>query len=205
MTAALSSPADLCNLALGRMGYRLRIGSLYDGSVAAKKFLDAYSQTRDELLETNDYDFSERTAALALLKSAPQGGYFPPTPWDPNTNPPYGFAYEYTYPSDALKIRIVKPAGLFLINADPQPNSFQLANDSGYTPARRVILCNVANAVATYTAQVTDSTTWNVTFCEALAAALARRLAASMVGLDAAKLEASDEQVETSIAEADGR
>jgi hypothetical protein len=204
-SAALQSPADLCNLALVRMGYKLRIGSLFDGSTAAKKFLDVYSQTRDELLEVGDYDFSERTLALTLLKSAPQGGYFPPVNWDPTTNPPFGFAYEYAFPGDAIKIRSVKPPALFLINADPQPHSFKLANDGGYNPPQRVVLCNVGNAVATYTAQVTDPVTWNVTFCEALAAALERRTAAALIGIEAAKMAASDEQVETSLAQTDER
>ena len=204
-TAAIQSPADLCNNALARMGYKLRIGSLYDGSAAAKKFLDTYSQTRDELLETYDYDFSERTTVLTLLKSAPPGGYFPPTMWNPAINPPFGFNFEYSFPGDAIKIRIVKPQAYFTPNADPQPHSFQLANDNNYTPGQRVVLCNVANAVAVYTGQVTDPTTWNVSFCELLSAALSRRLGPVLVGGEAAKMGAADEQASSSMAQMDGR
>ena len=204
-TAAMQSPADLCNLALARMGHKLRIGSLFDGSFAAKKFLDAYSQTRDELLESYDYDFAERTIGPTLLKSAPPGGYFPPTAWDPTVNPPIGFAFEYAFPSDAIKIRTVRPTPLFLINADPQPNAFQLSNDNYLTPSQRVILCNVPSAIGVYTGQVTDPTTWDVTFCEALSAALERRLASVLVGGEAAKMAASDEQVSTALAQMDQR
>jgi hypothetical protein len=204
-TAAIQSPADLCNNALARMGYKLRIGSLYDGSAAAKKFLDTYSQTRDELLETYDYDFSERTTVLTLLKSAPPTGYFPPTNWDPAVNPPFGFAFEYAFPSDAIKIRTVKPQSYFALNADPQPHSFQLANDNNYTPGQRVVLCSVANAVAVYTGQVTNPTTWNVSFCELLSAALSRRLGPVLVGGEAAKMGAADEQASASMAQMDGR
>lgn len=204
-TAAMQSPADLCNLALARMGFKLRIGSLYDGSIAAKKFLDTYSQTRDALLEDYDYDFAERTIVLTLLKSAPPTGYFPPVVWNPATNPPFGFDFEYAFPGDCIKIRTVKPAALFGMNADPQPHSFQLANDNNYTPGQRVVLCNVSNAIAVYTGQVTDPTTWNVSFCEELSAALARRLGSVLVGGEAAKMEASDEQVSTSMAQMDAR
>ena len=67
------------------------------------------------------------------------------------------------------------------------------------------MLCNVASAIAVYTGQVTDPTTWNVSFCEQLSAALARRLGAVLIGPEASKMEASDEQVATAAAEMDGR
>ena len=138
-------------------------------------------------------------------KSAPPGGYFPPTMWNPTTNPPFGFAFEYAFPGDAIKIRTVKPQAYFAFNADPQPNSFQLANDNNLSPAQRVIVCNVANAVAVYTGQVVDPTTWNVSFCELLSAALARRLGPVLVGGEAAKMGAADEQASASMAQMDGR
>jgi len=204
-TYGVSSPADLANLALTRMGYKMRVGSLYDGSDAAKKILDIYVQTRDEQLRVFDYDFAERTVALTLLKSAPVGGYFPPNTWNPTTNPPIGFAFEYAFPSDAVKIRTVKPSPLFLFNADPQPNAFQIANDNNYSPSQRVILCNVQNAMGVYTGQITDPTNWDVLFTEAFAAALSRRLAPGLVGMDGAKMASADEQMETQMSEMDSR
>lgn len=202
---AVKSPADLANVALVRMGYKSLVGSLYDGSNAATKLLNLYAQTRDQALRDFDYDFAERTVALTLLKQAPPNGYFPPTVWDPATYPPVGFTFEYAFPDDALKIRNVKQQPQFLFNADPQPNAFQIANDNSYTPAKRVVLCQVPYAIAVYTGQVTDPATWDVAFTDYLADKLARHLAPGLVGLDAAKAAAAAEKDAAISAEADGR
>ena len=205
INTAVKSPADLANVALVRMGYKAMVGSLYDGSTAGTKLLNIYSQTRDEALREHDYDFAERNVSLTLLKQAPATGYFPPTTWDPTLYPPPGFAFEYGFPDDALKIRNVKQQPMFLFNADPQPNAFQIATDNSFTPAQRVILCQVPSAVGVYTAQVTDPATWDVAFTDYLAAKLARHLAAGLVGLEGAKMEAAAEKDAAEPAMTDGR
>ena len=203
-TAAAQNPADLANLALVRMGYsKGRVASLYDGSQAAKAFLDIYAQTRDEMLRQFDWGFAERNIALTLLKSAPVGGYVPPTVWNPAVNPPVGYLFSYAYPGDCIKVRIVKPTPLFFPNMDPQPNTFSIANDNAYSPAQRVILCNVPNALMAYTAQVTDPTTWDTGFVESLAEALTRRAAPQLIGIEPSKMAAQAEAADTAMAEAE--
>lgn len=197
MTAVITSPADLANLALQRMGYKLRVGSLFDGSEAAQDILDVYGQTRDELLRQLAPEFAKRDIALTLLKSAPTTGYIPPTVWDPAANPPVPWRFEYFYPVDCLKVRVVKRTPLFVPNYDPQPTLFAIVNDNAYTPARRVIVANVPDALMSYVGQVTDPATWDVGFIEAFAATLARRIAPSLVGMDGTKLEMADEANET--------
>ena len=59
----------------------------------------------------------------------------------------------------------------------------------------------MADAILTYTGQITDPTTWEPLFVEALAASLARRLGPGLVGAESLKAEAGDEQVETSFAD----
>ncbi len=194
-TFAVQNPADAVNVALARLGYKLRVGSLYDGSAAAKKALDIYAQTRDTLLRDGDWPFAERNVAGTLLKQAPVGGYFPPNVWS-TAYPPLPWNYEYAYLSDCLDVRAVKPTPIFVPNFDPQPNIFAVANDTGFTPPQRVILSNVPNAIIVYTGQVTDPLTWPPDFVEEFAAALARRLAVFVGGPDAVKLEAADEQAE---------
>jgi hypothetical protein len=201
MPASVTSPADMINLSLRRVGYKLRVGSLYDGSTAAKTSLDIYAQTRDAVLVENDWDFAERNITMTLLKSAPVNGYVPPTVWNPATNPPPGWLYSYQYPGDCLKVRIVKNVPLFGINFDPQPNAFYLANDTAFTPFQKVILCNLANANLVYTGQVTDPTTWDSLFTESLAAALGRRLVPSLMGLNAIQPAAADEAQTLTMAE----
>lgn len=200
-TIAVQSPEDLINLALVRIGWKGRIGSIYEGSVASKKALDCYSQTRDELLRSFDWGFAERNIDMTLLKSAPIGGYIPPSVWNPATNPPPPWLFEYQYMPDCLKVRSVKQQPLFIFDFDPQPYVFAVENDNGYSPPQKVILCNVPNAICTYTGQITTPTDWEPDFVEEFAAALGRRLAPSLLGLENAKLAAADEQSATAGAE----
>lgn len=199
MTNIITSPEDIINLSLARIGFPMRVGSIYDGSQVAKKSLDIYSQTRDELLRSGDYYFSQRNIAMTLLKQAPQYGYIPPIVWD-STYPPLPWFFEYVYPDDCIKIRSIRSRTIFPLNYDPVPRSFSIENDQSYTPTKKVILCNVPEAILTYTAQVTDPTTWESDFIEALAATLGLRLAPVLLGLQNAQMASSDSA--TTIAQA---
>ena len=200
MTSSIQSPADLCNNALVRIGYKgPRIGNLYDGSRAAKTFLDIYSQTRDELLRTQDWGFAYRSIDMTLLKPAPPGGYVPPLVWT-STYPPTPWLFEYAYPTDCLRVRAVNPVPIFVPDFDPQTHTFSIYNDSALD--EKTILCNIPpTATLNYTGQVTDPTQWEADFCEVLAAALGRRAGPALASIEIAKLEAQDEAQAT--AEAD--
>lgn len=200
MTASVTSPADVVNLSLQRIGYKGRVGNLYDGSAAANDALDIYAQTRDELLRQNDWGFAEITQVLTLLKQAP-ATYIPPTAWDPTLYPPPPWAFEYDYPTNCLKVRAVKTVPLFIPNFDPQPNLWSIANDNTFNPRKRVILCNIASAIMIFTGQITNPVNWDVDFVEAFAAALGRRLAPALVSMEAAKLMVADEAASKQIAE----
>lgn len=202
----LQSPEDCINDALVRIGYRLRVGSIYEGSFASKKALDIYGQTRDELLRQNDWGFAERNVTLTLLKTAPAlpgggYGYIPPQTWNPANNPPLPFYFSYTYPNDCLKVRAIKPQPLFLPSIDPRPVVYKISNDNTYSPPQKIISCYVANAELVYTGQITDPSTWEADFSELICAALARRLAPS-VNPDILKIAVPDEAQAEMTAEA---
>lgn len=201
MASVITNPSDLINLSLGRIGFEHAIGSLYEGSKAAKQALRLYSETRDEMLRAVDYGFAERNVQMTLLKQAPAGGYFPPNLWNPAVNPPLPWIFESAYPQDCLKVRSVKPVPLFVLNFDPQPNVFAVENDNSFNPPQKVILHNVPNALLVYTGQITDPATWESDFVDALASKLALRLAPVMANMDAAKMEASDAAQSTAVAE----
>lgn len=193
MTVSLQSPEDVVNAALTRIGYKMRITNMFDGSLAANAALNIYGQTRDELLRQSDWAFAQRNLVLTLLKSAPVGGYIPGvTTWS-SAYPPIPWLYEYTYPADCLKVRAVKYIPMFVPNFDPQPHPFGLDNDNSYTPAVKVILSNVPGAFLVYTGRVTDPTTWEADFSEAMAAALGRRLMLALAGPQSAQLAVGDE------------
>lgn len=201
MATVITSPADIVNLALSRIGVAERVGSIFEGSRESKVAIDVYSQTRDELLRNGDYDFSKRIINMTLLKQAPDGGYFPPNPWNGTLNPPPPWRFAYAYPDSCIKIRAVKPAPQFIMDFDPQPKVFSLQNDNYFTPPQKVILCNVPDAMLVFTAQVTDPTVFDADFVEAFAAALGRRLAPVLKGMDAVKLAAVDEVQATAVAQ----
>jgi hypothetical protein len=201
MTLIFTSPEDVINDALARLGYPMRIGSIYEGSKVSKKALDIYSQTRDQLLRGGDWEFAERNIPMVLLKQAPPYGYIPPIVWDPTLYPPVEWVYEYEYPDDCLEVRSIKKPPIYPIDYDPQPIVFSVENDNAYTPAKKVILCNVKNGILTYTGQITDPTTWEPNFTEAFSSALGRRLGPGLVGLEGAKMAAADEINATDMAE----
>jgi hypothetical protein len=197
MASVITSPADIVNAALAQIGHKNRVGSLYEGSRAAKDALDVYGQTRDQLLRQGDWPFAQRDIVGNLTKSAPVGGYVPPNVWDPSVNPPLPWLFEYTYEDDFIKVRAVKPQPILIPNFSPQPYLFAVANQGN----QRVILSNVENAVITYVGQITDPTQMPPDFIEAFISALGRRLAPLLSNMDAAKMEAQVEQVETTLAE----
>lgn len=204
MVASVSSPEDLINLALVPIGYRLRIGSIWEGSVASRKALDVYAQTRDAMLSEFDWGFAKRDATMTLLKQAPaNGGYVPGvTPWNGATNPAIPYLFEYAYPADCLQARAVKPAPLFFPNVDPQHYVFSVENDHYLNPTQKVILCNVAPpAILAYTGQLTDLSQWDANAIEAFAATIGRRLAPSLVGPEMLKLLMPIEAQDLAVAE----
>jgi hypothetical protein len=196
MATTITSPADIVNVALAKIGYKLRINNLYEGSLPAQKTLDIYGQTRDDVLRMGKWPFAQRDVPATLIKAAPPGGYFGGNVWS-NLYPPLPWRFEYVYPSDCIEVRAVKPADVLLPNFSPQYHTFTVANDGN----QRVILSNVPEAVITYTGQVTNPTDMPPDFVEALSEALGRRLAPSISTIDAVKLEAQEEPVAMAMAQ----
>lgn len=201
MPVSTSSPADVINLSLRRIGYDRRVGSLLDGSKAASAALDLYAQTRDQLLRKGNWNFASGMVNGVLQKSAPPGGYFD-APWDPATNPQQPWAFQYAYPADAVKIRAVRPQPGFLFDPLPTPTLFDTANDTISGTSEMVVLCNTESAVLVYTRRVTDPTAWESDFVEALAAEIGRRLAPILANIEVVKLETQDAAVAQAIAAA---
>lgn len=182
MTVSISTPADVINISLVRLGVRKRIGNLYDGSPQAQKALDIYAQTRDAVLREADWNFSQKIAAAV---AAP--GSIAPIPL---------YAYVYTYPSDCLKVRNMYAASYLADTNNPVPVLWAVGDD----PVNgTVVWSNGQTATLIYTARVTTITQWEPLFVEALAAALSRRLAPVLASLDLVKIETDDEKFSTQL------
>jgi hypothetical protein len=218
--ASIQSPEDIVNATLKLIGRTERVSTLYDGSAAAKIALDFYGQTRDALLRQSDWGFPRRDANLTLLKSAPPGGYNPVNPWVPGQQPPPPYSFEYAYPDDCLMVRALRRPILFTPVFTPRPVVFEIANDlvaapllddngnplyaddgtplvGDSTPAR-VILCYIPNAILTYCGGVTDPTTWDVGFTDAMIETMARKMAPAFARIGQGEAEA--EKLEMAVA-----
>ena len=196
----LTTPELVVNAALAQIGYKRRIGSLYDGSEASTIALDIYSQARDAKLREFPWGFAERQATLTLLKTAPVGGYNLVTPWS-DAYPLQPFIYEYAYPADMIALRALRSTSAPIPNFDPRPKLWRIANDVVDDVQQTVILSNLSSAAALYTGQVTNPAFWDTSFTDALIATLGRLLSVGLSSMDATKVEAQEEAVETQGAE----
>lgn len=163
MAASVNSPADIINLALAVLGVPGRVGNLYDGSAAAKKALDVYAQTRDEVLRAKDWPFALRQVAGVASASVVSG-----------------WAFTWTFPADCLRVRSVAPQVIPAPNYDPQPVLWSLFNDKTQNPPTRVITSQITPVTINYVGQVTDMTTWEPLFVDAVVKAVAAKIGPSL-------------------------
>ncbi len=164
MTASVQSPADVVNLALVILGHPHRVGNLYDGSEAAKAALTIYAESRDEVLRAKDWPFALRQASGVA-----------------GTSTVAGWTYSWVFPSDCIRLRSVSPQTIPTPNLDPQPVLWTIFNDQTKTPPAKVILSNISPVKLNYVGQITDMTTWEPLFVNAVAEVLATKLAPNLV------------------------
>src|SRR4051812_5306740 len=78
----------IVNQALDLIGYKRHVGSVWDGSPAARVALNAYAETRDEVLALRPWPF-----ARARIDLSPDAAV-PHAPW----------SYRFTRPTEAITI-----------------------------------------------------------------------------------------------------
>lgn len=179
--STVTSPEDVVNLALTRIGIRVRVVNMFEGSDQANAALNIYSQTRDEVLRRGNYGFSEKIAAAALSGNAA------PAPW----------TYEYTYPTDCVRVRSMFNAAYLSDKNNPVRALYTIGDG-----AVKAIWSNTAAPTLVYTARVTDPARWDALFIEALAAELAIGLSVLLAKSETAiKLEAETSKMVTPLAE----
>jgi hypothetical protein len=168
-------------LRLTRIGYTLRVVNMFEGSDQANAALNIFSQTRDEVLRKGNYGFSEKIAAAALSGNAA------PAPW----------SFEYSYPSDCLRVRSMFNATYLADKNNPVRALYSIGDG-----AVKAIWTNIATPTLVYTARVTDPARWDALFIDALVAELALGLSLALAKTETAvKLEAETSKMVTPIAE----
>lgn len=183
MAYAVNSPEDVVNIALAKIGFKLRVASLTEGTLQAKKALDIYSQTRDALLRAGDWGFAKQIVAGVVT------GQTPPFPW----------TSEYGYPTTCLKVRQIFDATYVASPNDPLPYNWEIGNNA---LGNRVIWCDAAGATLVLTTQITNPTQWDTLFIRMFADDLARTLVPALASSgDLIKPLAEEQQVSAAAAE----
>lgn len=153
----MSSEVAICNLALSAIGGD-NINAMSDAGTEAKACRQFYAHTRDLLLQMYPWRFAGKTAALAALVDNDKEGRW---------------LAAYARPTDCLKVRWVRqaysPADAHITAAQEVGNPYEIEGSTIY--------CNLSPAFLRYTYRLTDPTKFPPMFIEALAAALAVRLA----------------------------
>jgi len=184
MAVSVNTPADVINASLAKMGYKMRISDPFDGSLAAKKALDLYGETRDALLASRIWPFARRYAAAVA------SGQTAPLPW----------AFEWNYPSDGIRILEVFNTVYTGSPTDPVPTVWTDYDDA---VAGKTILTQIGSVTLLYTARVTDPTKWVPGFTDALIGRLAKRMSKLLVDVNLAKLEMADDTPEAEMEDAE--
>jgi hypothetical protein len=166
MTAGTTA-ASVVNQALQQIAAQATVSGTnpaFDATAAGNAAGQLYTPTVNLLLRQTDYEFSRADIALTI------SGVGAPYPW----------TYAYLYPVDCLRIRQIKPATW--IQNDPQAVRWTEMEQSIATVPTRIIACNIANAVLTYTTSVVSEAEWDAMFQEICVRTLASELAIALGG-----------------------
>ena len=176
---------ELVNLALRKIKATKRVGSAYEGSAASEAALQLFSQVRDNLIQSADWDFTRRAnVPLTIYKGPPPAyGFGPWQPWTP-AYPPPPWIFEYAYPSDCVQFSALVPMPTIYPILDPQPANWRVDEDAFDASGQpispvKVIMARLPMALGVYQARITNMALWDSKFTEAFVDALAAALEAN--------------------------
>lgn len=189
---ASQSQVSCCNLSLLSIGARAQVSSISpsDGSTQADACSTLFSFVFQQLARTAKWGCLNKQIALTLIQAA-QGTVENPT----GTSlplPQQPWLYGYLYPSDCLLMRQIFPPIVTFGGTIPQtslansvtpciPGVYQIPYATGYSVDANnnpieVVYTNQENAVANYTIDQEQPSSWDALFTAAFVAALAAYL-----------------------------
>lgn len=170
----MASDVDICNLALAHLGDSATVVSIDppEGSAQAEHCARFYPIARDTLLESHQWGFNTRRAALAMLTTEHPA-------WD----------YCYAVPDNAMSVFAVisKDAGNDYSEAPLATSVLPIVTGGSYptqpfaletlADGTEVVLTDLADAWARYTVRITDAGRFTPLFVDCLSWLLASYLA----------------------------
>lgn len=157
---------DLYNLALSHIGNSKEVQSVNENSAEARACKRFYAQTRDEILREFPWPFAKVTVALALVET------------DPTTE----WKYAYRYPVDCVFFRRI--LGDCRIEVRDTRVPYLIGQDA----EGKLVYTDRQSAVAEYTVAVSDTSTFDPLFAQALAFKLGFYIAPRVTASDPFKL-----------------
>ena len=157
----MATPVDICNAALSLLGNPGDIVSIspVEGGRFAERCAREYPICRNSVLESYDWSFASRRAALSLLYKDFHG---------------WGFAY--AKPADAVSvISIIEEGDRYFEN----PRDFIIETDP--KTGSELILTDVEDAYCRYQFYCTNTNRYTEKFCQAVTYLLAARLAGDII------------------------
>lgn len=153
----MASIVSICNLALSNIG-KDGIGALNEPTAEARACNQFYGHVLSTLLQDYPWRFAEKTTSLAEVAN----------------DKPAAWARAYKRPVDCLKVLEVTPS-----NSGPTVGGARGAGGIGYAHEIEggTIYCDLSPAYLRHTCAITDPSRFPPLFVEALAWALAVRLA----------------------------
>jgi len=162
---------SVVNQALDRIGYKRHIGSIWDGSTAARVALNAWAETRDALLVRTKPEWARDDVPLEVLKRAPPY-YDEQTPWDPVLHPDLPWLYEYAQPDNCLVPLALKPRPHTLPVWRPRAMRFRVKTGADQT---YVLLGNDPAPILTCIVHTHNPDIWYEDFTELMIITLAKK------------------------------
>lgn len=154
----MASVVEICNLALGNIG-KDDIANIDEASPEAKACKKFYSITVETMIQAYPWRWAKSTAALAEVSV--------------NTKE-NKWLHAYQRPNNCMKVIQVVDESL----ADYMPSGDGIvAGGHAYEIEGQTIYCDLSPAYLVFTSKVTDPTLFPPAFVDAVAAALAARLA----------------------------
>src|SRR6185369_2419947 len=207
----MTAPVDLCNRAELALSGRNTLTAIdgTDRSPAANAYAQLYVPVVRQALSAARWNFARKPLTLSLLKAAPGTPENPAgagsTIWDQATMPEPPWLYSYSYPSDCVQFRYLRPqlapslgipsVPLFPVALGPQswqswddrppdiPFAVSTDQDNQDPPNPvPVILTNLSQAIGIYTFANMAIDTWSDQFQEVVVSALAGKRGMSGTG-----------------------
>ena len=173
----MPSTVDIANYALNNLGAS-NISSLSESSKVARIVNQRYEAVRDAVFRAHPWNCLIQRAQLAQS----------------TTPPAFGYAYQYTLPTDPFCLRVLEFSNGSL--SYPQDN---ITNNSGgpvFVIEGRNLLTDEGTARIKYIARITDPQQYDASLVEALAARLSAEICYAITG------STSMVQIQTSLYEA---